>query len=141
MEKTTFLLRKTVLAIVFLYTFSTYSQTTQIIDLIATKDTYIRGKVGTEQTKNYGSCDRLLIDREETDLHRALLQFDISEVPDCAVITTAELILKCTKKQDMNVSVFQIGATDFWDEGSSCDAIGTANWNIRTGTSPGQLLV
>ena len=136
MKKTTLFLRLLVITIALFFSTNFYSQTTRIIDLIATEDTYIRGKVGTEQTNNYGSCDKLLIDREEIDLHRALLQFDLSEIPGCAVITTAELILNCTKKQDMNVSVFQIGATDVWDEGSSCAAIGAANWNIRTGTSP-----
>jgi hypothetical protein len=135
MKKTTYCFKAAVLAIIMLCSFSSYSQTTQIVDFTATKDTYIRGKSDGEQPRNFGSCDKLIIDREAIDLHRVLLQFDPSGIPSCAVITSAELRLNCTKEKDMNVSVFKIGETDVWDEGTSCNNTGTSNWTIRTGTS------
>ncbi len=98
MEKTTLCFKTAALAIILLFSYSSYSQSTQIVDFTATKDTYIRGKSDGEQPKNFGSCDKLLIDREAIDLHRALLQFDPSGIPSCAVITSAELILNCTKE-------------------------------------------
>ncbi|MGB5237191.1 MAG: DNRLRE domain-containing protein [Flavobacteriaceae bacterium] len=101
-------------------------------DLIAIKDTGIKLK---KDDKNYGSCDEIVIDRETTDIQRALFEFDLSSIPSSAIILSAELRLNCTDGADMDVSVFQIGNSDAWDEGALCDDNGASNWIERTATS------
>ena len=102
-------------------------------DFEATQDTYIKLKNDTE---NYGSCNELIVDREKTDLHRILLQFDISSLPSSATITNAEVRLYTNSGNNFNISIFQIGASDVWSEGSACGGNDSANWNNRTGSTP-----
>ncbi|WP_297706518.1 DNRLRE domain-containing protein [uncultured Eudoraea sp.] len=101
-------------------------------DLIAIKDTGIKKK---KDDKNYGTCDEIVIDRETTDIQRALFEFDLSSIPSGSIILSAELRLNCTDGADMDVSVFQIGNSDAWDEGTFCDDDGASNWTQRTATS------
>jgi len=108
------------------------SQVSITCDFIATQDSYIKKNKDTE---NFGSCTDLLVDREGGDLHRALIQFDLSSIPSNATIISSELRLNCTDEKNMTVSVFQIGTTDEWDEGSSCTSAGVSNWNLRQGSS------
>ncbi|MEP3837328.1 MAG: LamG-like jellyroll fold domain-containing protein [Algibacter sp.] len=102
------------------------------VDLIATQDTGIKLK---NDDKNYGSCTSITIDRETTDSQRMLVQFDLSSIPAGAVIESAELQLNCTSGADMDVSVFKIGDTDTWDEGTLCGTTGVSNWVQRTSSS------
>lgn len=132
MKKTTYCFLKAFLAVALLYSYTSFSQVSITCDFIATQDTYIKLK---ETTNNYGSCELLTIDREKTDLHRALLQFDLSGIPSSSTIISSELRLYTENGKDMNVSVFQIGASDIWEEGSSCDSNGSSNWNKRTSSS------
>ncbi|NNC49866.1 MAG: DNRLRE domain-containing protein [Flaviramulus sp.] len=115
-----------------LISFKSYAQTQVTCDFIATQDTYIKKK---EASNNYGDCELLTIDREGGDLHRALFQFDLSGIPATSTIISSQLRLYTENGNGMNVSVYQIGATDAWDEGSSCDGNGVSNWNVRQGTS------
>jgi hypothetical protein len=105
---------------------------TVTVDLIAIKDTGIKLK---NDSVNYGSCTSLDIDREATDLQRALFQFDLSSIPAGAIIESAELRLNCTSGDQMSVSIFKIGATDTWSEGTLCGSNGASNWTQRTSTS------
>lgn len=100
-------------------------------DFIAIKDTGIKKK---KDDQNYGTCEEIVIDRETTDIQRALFEFDLSTIPPGSIILSAELRLNCTDGADMDVSVFQIGNTDAWDEGSECDDDGASNWIKRTAT-------
>ncbi|SHJ08745.1 LamG-like jellyroll fold domain-containing protein [Algibacter luteus] len=102
------------------------------VNLIATKDTGIKLK---KSDKNYGSCTAIEIDREATDLQRALFQFDLSSIPTGAIIQNAELQLNCISGADMDVSVIKIGSSDSWDEGNSCDSNNSSNWDYRTASS------
>ena len=101
-------------------------------DFIAIKDTGIKKK---KEDENYGTCDEIVIDRETTDIQRALFEFDLSSIPSGALIVSAELRLNCTDGANMDVSVFQIGGTDAWDEGTECGDDGESNWEKRTATS------
>ena len=47
-------------------------------DLVAIKDTGIKKKKDDE---NYGTCEEIVIDRETTDIQRALFEFDLSSIP------------------------------------------------------------
>ncbi len=131
MKKTTLLLRDAIVVIAFFISTSVFSQT---CDFIASKDTYIKLK-NPDTSFNFGACETLIIDREGGDLHRILLQFDLSGISASAIITSAELRLYTEAGDNMNVSVFQIGAADAWDEGSSCGSNGAANWSNRTASS------
>ncbi|MBT8393939.1 MAG: DNRLRE domain-containing protein, partial [Bacteroidia bacterium] len=135
MKKTTYCVRAAVVAFIFLFSISTYSQSTQTVDFIATKDAYLRGKPDGEQTKNFGDCNDLRVKNKPTDLKRILLQFDISSIPSNSYIESAELRLNSTDDKDMTVSVFQIGDSDSWDEGNLCGNTGSSNWNNRTSGS------
>ncbi len=100
-------------------------------DLVAIKDTGIKKK---KDDQNYGTCEEIVIDRETTDIQRALFEFDLSSIPSGSIILSAELRLNCTDGADMDVSVFQIGGSDAWDEGGFCDNDGASNWTQRTAT-------
>ncbi|MBT8273328.1 MAG: DNRLRE domain-containing protein, partial [Bacteroidia bacterium] len=132
MKNFTFSLKSIVFVIVLLYSKSILSQVDITCDFIATQDTYIKKK---KSDKNYGTCDYILVDREKNDLHRALLQFDLSSIPLNSTIKSAELRLNCTDEKNMSVSVFQIGATDAWDEGILCNGSSSSNWFERNNTS------
>ena len=134
MKKTTLLLRDAIVVFAFLASTSFFSQTTSTCDFIASKDTYIKLK-NPDTNSNFGTCETLIVDRESTDLHRILLQFDLSGISSSATISSAELRLYTEAGDNMNVSVFQIGAADTWDEGSSCGTNGSANWTTRTASS------
>jgi hypothetical protein len=103
------------------------------VDLIAVKDAYIMKK---SDANNFGSCTSLIVDRESTDLQRALLAFDLSSIPANASISSAELRLNCTSSGGaLSLAVYQIDATDLWDEGTSCNTSGAVNWTQRTSSS------
>ena len=125
MKKITYCFKATALAILLLCSYSSYSQTTQTVDFTATKDAYIRGKSGGDQTKNFGDCKDLKVKGKATDLKRALIQFDISSIPSNTYIESAELRLNSKDDKDMTVSVFQIGSTDEWDEDNECGGSGS----------------
>ena len=134
MKKTTSCIRATVVVLLLLISNCLFSQSTQTVDLIATKDAFIR-KNSSKQTLNFGSCNRILVNKRSANLYRGLIQFDLSSIPANAYIESAELRLYCYQQQDVSVSVFQIGSADSWDEGSFCSATGESNWNSRTSTS------
>ncbi len=110
-----------------------YGITSFSADLIAEKDNYVMQK---SPANNFGSCSSLVIDRESTDLQRALFQFDLSSIPAGASITSAELKLFSTNIGGLlNISVFPLGATEYWNEGTECGSAGQSNWTQRTSTS------
>ncbi len=141
MKKTTLLLRDAIVVFAILFTFSAYSQTTQTVDLIATQDTYIKGKSGDDRTKSNGDCDDLIVGNKTTDLQRALLQFDVSSIPSDAYIESAELRLDSNTDKDMTIGVCW-KLLKAWDEGNDCGAKNKeSNWLERTSSdswsSPG----
>ena len=93
--------------------------------VVAGQDTYIKlSNTGL----NYGASTSLLIDRESTDLQRALLQFDLSAIPTNATITSATLTMQATQIDgQLNISVYEMLRA--WVEGSGSGAAGAANWN------------
>ncbi|NNL82315.1 MAG: DNRLRE domain-containing protein, partial [Winogradskyella sp.] len=120
------------LIVVLLISFTTIAQQRVTCDFVATQDTYIKLKnTGT----NYGSCNTLTVDREKNDLHRILVQFDLSSIPAGSVIESAELRLYTDNGNNMDISVFQISASDVWNEGAACGSSGAANWTNRTTTA------
>ena len=135
MKKTTYWFKAAILAIIMLCSYSSFSQSTQTVDFIATKDASINGKSGGDQTKNYGDCNELIVARKVTELQRALLQFDLSTIPTGSYIESAELRLNSKDDKNMTVSVFKIGSTDAWDEGNECGGTGSSNWNNRNSSS------
>ena len=62
--------------------------------LPSVQDTYIQLK---NPTTNSGSNVSAIIDRETTDLQRALLQFDLSSIPSGSTVTSAVLKLQSTQ--------------------------------------------
>ena len=104
------------------------------INLNPIKDNTIQAE-GGRVDKNYGAGSVLLIDRETTKPQRALLQFNLSSIPNNATITSATLTLKkvggATGAQ--NISVYQITSLGNWDEGTGPDAgsMSASNWNER----------
>ena len=44
---------------------------------------------GAGHDNNFGASTQLIIDRESTDLQRALLQFDLSSIPSNAIVNNA----------------------------------------------------
>jgi hypothetical protein len=97
--------------------------------LTAVKDTYIKGKPA-EQGLNFGASSTLVIDRETTDLHRALLQFDLSGIPAGSTIDLAVLRLECTQMGGaLSIGVYEM--LEAWSEGAGDDTPDAANWNQR----------
>jgi hypothetical protein len=102
--------------------------------LQAVGDTYIKLR-SPDDTNNFGSSTSLLVDRESTDLQRALLQFDLSSIPANATINSATLQMQSTQiGGTLNISVYEI--LQAWTEGTGNGTAGEANWNQRvTGTN------
>jgi VCBS repeat-containing protein len=96
----------------------------------AGQDTYIKL---ADTGLNYGTSTSLVIDRETTDLQRALLQFDLSAIPANAIITSATLEMQSTQISGLlNINVYELLRS--WTEGSSSGTAGAANW---TEAAPG----
>jgi hypothetical protein len=102
----------------------------EMVSLSAVQDTYITVK---SPDNNNGLSSDLIIDRETTDLHRALLQFDFSSIPAGAVINSATLKMEATGIDgQIIIDVYEI--TEAWSEGAGNSE--AANWNERmTGTN------
>jgi len=97
--------------------------------LNATQDTYIKLK-SPDNVNNFGDSTSLMVDRESTDLQRALLQFDLSSIPAGSTINSATLKLQSTQiGGTLNISVYEV--TESWSEGSGTGTAGAANWNER----------
>ena len=102
--------------------------------IAASQDTYIRLKP-PDTTNNFGASTQLVVDRESGDLHRALLQFDLSAIPSNATITSATLTMQATQiGGSLNISVYEMQQA--WLEGTANGTAGAANWNqSAAGTS------
>ena len=102
--------------------------------LSAVGDTYIKLK-SPDTTNNFGASTSLIVDRESTDLQRALLQFDLSSIPANATIISATLKMRSTQiGGTLNIGVYEV--TQAWSEGTGNGTAGAANWNQRqTGTN------
>ncbi len=100
--------------------------------LTAVQDTYI--KLG-ETGNNFGVGSQLIVDRESTDLQRALVQFDLSSIPVDAIIQSATLNLEATAVDGiLTIDVYQL--LESWAEGTSNGSSDDANWTNRdTGTA------
>ena len=91
----------------------------------AGQDTYIQLQ---NPTFNYGTSPSLIIDREATDLQRALFQFDLSAIPSNATITSATLQMQATQiGGTLNISVYEMLRA--WTEGTANGTANAANWN------------
>ncbi len=79
------------------------------------KDSYVSEY---NPVSNYGSDDSLFVSASRVDEHyRAYLQFDMSTIPNTAVITDAKLGLyyvKTSSKVDTQIGVYMV--VDSWDE-------------------------
>ena len=96
----------------------------------AAQDNYIQLK---NTGLNFGTSTNLVIDRESTDLQRALLRFDVSAIPANAIITSATLQMQSTQiGGDMNINVYELLRS--WTEGSGSGTADAANW---TQAAPG----
>ncbi|TMA25585.1 MAG: DUF4347 domain-containing protein [Deltaproteobacteria bacterium] len=96
-------------------------------DLQPTGDTTIKLKA-PDTTNNFGASTQLIIDRETTDLQRALLQFDLSSIPANATINSATLAMQSTQIDGrLNISVYEM--LQAWTEGMDDATAGVANWN------------
>ncbi len=105
-----------------------------VTSLQANQDTYIKLK-SPDDVNNFGAATSLVIDRETTDLERALLQFDLSGVPVGSTINGATLKLQSTQiGGTLDIDVYEV--TEAWSEGTGDGIAGVANWNLRqTGTN------
>jgi hypothetical protein len=98
--------------------------------LQASQDTYIRLR-SPDDTSNFGASMQLVVDRESTDLQRALLQFDLSGIPANATINSATLQMQATQiGGTLNISVYEL--LQAWSEGTANGTPDAANWNERT---------
>ena len=74
--------------------------------VLAGQDTYIQLK---NTGLNYGAAASLVVDRESSDLQRALLRFDLSAIPSNATITNAALTMQSTQiGGTLNISVYEM---------------------------------
>ena len=104
---------------------------TTTLSTTAVKDAYIEE---LNPTSNHGLLASMVVDRETTDLQRALVQFDLSALPANAVIISAALKLEASAIGGaLNLSVYQLqqpwteaGVT--WNESSS-----GVNWSVAGG--------
>ena len=105
-----------------------------LTSLQATQDTYIKLQ-SPDTTNNFGASTSMVVDRESTDLQRALLQFDLSSIPAGSTINSATLKLQSTQiGGTLNIAVYEV--TQAWSEGTGNGTAGAANWNERqTGTN------
>jgi hypothetical protein len=97
--------------------------------LIAAKDTYI---VSGSATLNYGASTSLVLDKSGGGLGngRILLQFDLSDVPAGANITSASLVMQSTQNGGaLDLNVYQVSQA--WDEGTGNGTAGSSNWDER----------
>ena len=98
-----------------------------ILTLEPTQDTYIKLK---DPALNYGVAPQMIVDRESTDLQRALLQFDLGAIPPGATLVDAALELNCTQIGGrLNIGVYEV--LESWSEGGGNGTAGAANWNQR----------
>ncbi len=97
----------------------------ELTSLSPVQDAYIQLK---NPTTNTGTDGTIVVDREDGDLQRALLQFDLSSIPAGSTIHSASLKLEATSVDGLlNIDVHQI--LEPWAEGST-------TWNERSsGTS------
>ncbi|MBK6973391.1 MAG: tandem-95 repeat protein [Sterolibacteriaceae bacterium] len=94
-----------------------------------TGDTYIMFK-SPNDANNFGTSSNLIVDRETTDVQRALFQFDLSSIPIGSTITGATLKLQSTQiGGTLNISVYEV--TQAWSEGTGSGTAGAANWTQR----------
>ncbi len=100
----------------------------------AVGDTYIKLR-SPDDNNNFGASTSLLVDRESTDLQRALLQFDLSSIPANTIINSATLQMQSTQiGGTLNISAYEL--LQAWTEGTGNGTAGEANWNERvTGTN------
>ena len=90
-------------------------------NLTSDEDSYIKLK---DPDDNFGSDVEMFVDRETTDLHRALVQFDLSSIPAGATITSATLTIEAIGVGgDMSVGAYQL--LESWSES-------TVTWNERS---------
>lgn len=90
--------------------------------LPSVQDSYIALKTATT---NFGTANSMIVDRETTDLQRALVQFDLTTVPAGSTVTSAVLKLQATQVGgSITIGVYRLlepwtegGAT--WDQRSS----------------------
>jgi hypothetical protein len=107
------------------------TNTAVIVSASAVKDAYIRAST---PTANNGLLGSLVVDRESTDLQRALMQFDLSAIPTNAIIVSATLKLHATAiGGTLNIAAYQLqqpwtetGVT--WNQSSS-----GVNWSAAGG--------
>jgi hypothetical protein len=100
-----------------------------ITSVNATQDTYIKGKSG-ETGLNFGAATSLVVDRESTDLQRALLRFDLSSIPGGSTINSATLRMQATQiGGTLNINVYEL--LQSWNEGTGNGTAGEANWINR----------
>src|SRR5581483_11993401 len=96
----------------------------------AGQDTYIQLQ---NPSLNYGAATSLVVDRETTDLQRALLFFNVSAIPTTATVTSATLEMQSTQiGGTLNISVYELLRA--WTEGSGNGTADAANW---TESAPG----
>lgn len=106
--------------------------------LQAVGDTYIKLK-SPDTTNNFGAATSLIVDRESTDLQRALLRFDLSSIPANTTIISATLKMQSTQIGGrLNIGVYEV--TQAWSEGTATGPpvrpTGTSARRARTGSPP-----
>ncbi len=109
----------------FLFLWNEHQATTTVLNSV--QDTYIKLM---ETGNNFGASSSLIVDRESTDLQRALLQFDVSSIPVGATIYGATLNLEATTVGGLlTVDVYQV--LEGWAEGAAVGTADEANWTLR----------
>ena len=97
--------------------------------LIATQDTYVNS---SQKSTNYGQSTSLIVDKSGSGIgnSRALLLFDLADIPVNSTITSAVLVMRATQiSSATDVNVYQV--TQAWSEGSGNATAGQANWDDR----------
>lgn len=97
--------------------------------VIASQDTYI---TSSPQNNNYGQSTSLIIDKSGGGIGngRALVQFDLTDIPANSTITSAVLVMQATQISSATaVNVYQV--TQAWSEGSGNGTAGESNWDRR----------
>jgi len=100
------------------------------VNLTASQDTYIDED---HETINYGNNAELKCKNETGKSERSLIQFDLSGIPQCAVVTNATLGIYVTAVKTKTINIHRL--THNWTEmGATWNAYdGTNSWSTSGG--------
>ncbi len=85
---------------------------------------------------SWGAAERLLVGTDETWIQRAMLRFDLRDIPADAEVTSADLVLSYLGSTNTDTGVEARRVTQRWSEGSTaepgCAAGAGATWREST---------